>query len=45
MKLDLKLEDGRIGEHPDVIYHVFHTLLFGGLALMFDGYRHTYNFI
>lgn len=45
MKLDLKLEDGRIGEHPEVIYHVFHTLLFGGLALLFDGYRHTCNFI
>lgn len=38
MKVDLKLEDGRIGEHPEVIYHVFHTLLFGGLALLFDGY-------
>lgn len=38
MKTNLRLEDGRIGEQPEVIYHVFHTLLFGGLALLFDGY-------
>lgn len=38
MKTKLRLEDGRIGEKPEVIYHVFHTLLFGGLALLFDGY-------
>lgn len=44
MKLDLKLEDGRIGEHPEVIYHVFHTLLFGGLALLFDGYLDKHIF-
>lgn len=40
MKTNLRLEDGRIGEQPEVIYHVFHTLLFGGLALLFDGYVH-----
>uniref|UniRef100_A0A3B4AFR3 Uncharacterized protein n=1 Tax=Periophthalmus magnuspinnatus TaxID=409849 RepID=A0A3B4AFR3_9GOBI len=33
IKDKLKLEDGQIGEHPEVTYHVFHTLLFGGLAL------------
>lgn len=38
MKSKHTLEDGRIGEHPEVIYHVFHTLLFGALALLFDGY-------
>ncbi|XP_011607158.1 probable C-mannosyltransferase DPY19L4 isoform X3 [Takifugu rubripes] len=43
MKLDLKLEDGRIGEHPEVIYHVFHTLLFGGLALLFDGMKYLWT--
>lgn len=37
MKTDLRLEDGQIGEQPEVTYHVFHTLLFGGLALLFDG--------
>lgn len=40
MKCDLRLKDGRIGEQPAVIYHVFHTLLFGGLALLFDGLVH-----
>ncbi|XP_029022278.1 probable C-mannosyltransferase DPY19L4 isoform X1 [Betta splendens] len=39
MKTNLKLEDGQIGEQPEVVYHVFHTLLFGGLALMFDGLK------
>uniref|UniRef100_A0A8D3DE91 Dpy-19 like 4 n=1 Tax=Scophthalmus maximus TaxID=52904 RepID=A0A8D3DE91_SCOMX len=34
MKTNLRLEDGRIGEQPEVVYHVFHTLLFGGLTLM-----------
>uniref|UniRef100_A0A673AP87 Dpy-19 like 4 n=1 Tax=Sphaeramia orbicularis TaxID=375764 RepID=A0A673AP87_9TELE len=38
MKTKVKLEDGRIGEQPEVVYHVFHTLLFGGLVLVFDGY-------
>lgn len=37
MKTNLRLEDGRIGEQPEIIYHVFHTLSFGGLALLFDG--------
>lgn len=40
MTANLRLEDGRVGEQPEVIYHVFHTLLFGGLALLFDGYVH-----
>lgn len=39
----LKLEDGRIGEHPEVAYHVFHTLLFGGLALLFDGTKYLWT--
>ena len=38
MKTKHALEDGRIGEQPEVIYHVFHTLLFGGLAMLFEGY-------
>lgn len=37
MNTSHRLEDGRIGEQPEVIYHVFHSLLFGGLALLFDG--------
>lgn len=39
----LNLEDGRIGEHPEVTYHVFHTLLFGGLALLFDGTKYLWT--
>lgn len=36
----VQMEDGRIGERPEVIYHVFHTLLFGALAMLFHGYLH-----
>lgn len=43
MKDKLKLEDGRIGEHPEVTYHVFHTLLFGALALLFDGMKYLWT--
>lgn len=43
MKDQLKLEDGRVGEHPEVAYHVFHTLLFGGLALLFDGTKYLWT--
>ncbi|TMS18181.1 putative C-mannosyltransferase DPY19L4 [Larimichthys crocea] len=43
MKTNLRLEDGRIGEQPEVIYHVFHTLLFGGLALLFDGMKYLWT--
>lgn len=43
MKSKHTLEDGRIGEHPEVIYHVFHTLLFGALALLFDGMKYLWT--
>uniref|UniRef100_A0A671YUD1 Dpy-19 like 4 n=1 Tax=Sparus aurata TaxID=8175 RepID=A0A671YUD1_SPAAU len=43
MTTNLRLEDGRIGEQPEVIYHVFHTLLFGGLALLFDGMKYLWT--
>lgn len=33
----LRLEEGRVGERPAVVYHVLHTLLFGFLTLLFDG--------
>ncbi|KAG7501048.1 putative C-mannosyltransferase DPY19L4 [Solea senegalensis] len=39
MKTTHRLDDGRIGEQPEVVYHVFHTLIFGGLTLLFDGLR------
>ncbi|CAG5956345.1 unnamed protein product [Menidia menidia] len=38
-----RLEDGRIGEQPAVAYHVFHSLLFGGLALLFDGMKYLWT--
>lgn len=37
-----RLEDGRIGEQPEVIYHVFHTILFGSLAMVFEGLKHLW---
>ncbi|XP_056154388.1 probable C-mannosyltransferase DPY19L4 isoform X2 [Lampris incognitus] len=43
MKTNLRLEDGRIGEQPEVIYHVFHTLLFGGLAMVFEGMKYLWT--
>ncbi|XP_040045515.2 putative C-mannosyltransferase DPY19L4 [Gasterosteus aculeatus] len=43
MTTNLRLEDGRVGEQPEVIYHVFHTLLFGGLALLFDGMKYLWT--
>ncbi|XP_036371494.1 probable C-mannosyltransferase DPY19L4 [Megalops cyprinoides] len=43
MKSNLKLEDGRIGEQPEVIYHVFHTLLFGLLAMVFEGMKYLWT--
>uniref|UniRef100_A0A3Q0T234 Dpy-19 like 4 n=1 Tax=Amphilophus citrinellus TaxID=61819 RepID=A0A3Q0T234_AMPCI len=37
------LENGRIGEQPEVVYHVFHTMFFGGLALLFDGMKYFWT--
>ncbi|XP_053541729.1 probable C-mannosyltransferase DPY19L4 isoform X3 [Ictalurus punctatus] len=39
----VQMEDGRIGERPEVIYHVFHTLLFGALAMMFQGMKYLWT--
>ncbi|XP_055966868.1 probable C-mannosyltransferase DPY19L4 [Sorex fumeus] len=33
------LEDGRIGERPEIIYHVTHTLLLGSLAMVIEGLK------
>ncbi|XP_040910049.1 probable C-mannosyltransferase DPY19L4 [Toxotes jaculatrix] len=43
MRTNLRLEDAQIGEQPEVIYHVFHTLLFGGLTLVFDGMKYLWT--
>ncbi|KAM8883214.1 putative C-mannosyltransferase DPY19L4 [Synchiropus picturatus] len=39
----VSFEDGRIGEHPEIIYHVFHTLLLGGLTLLFDRVKYLWT--
>jgi hypothetical protein len=36
-KETVTLEDGRIGERPEIIYHVIHTLLLGSLAMLMEG--------
>ncbi|XP_061521649.1 probable C-mannosyltransferase DPY19L4 [Phycodurus eques] len=36
-------EDGHVGERPEVVYHVFHTLIFGGLTLLFDGMKYFWT--
>ncbi|KPP76910.1 hypothetical protein Z043_103709, partial [Scleropages formosus] len=43
IKAKLRLEDGMIGEQPEVIYHVFHTLLFGALAMLFVGMKYLWT--
>ncbi|XP_024154160.1 probable C-mannosyltransferase DPY19L4 isoform X1 [Oryzias melastigma] len=43
MKTSHSLKDGRIGEQPPVIYHVFHSLFFGSLALLFDGMKYLWT--
>ncbi|KAI4889481.1 hypothetical protein NFI96_015241 [Prochilodus magdalenae] len=39
----VRMEDGRIGERPEVIYHVLHTLLFGALAMLFQGTKYLWT--
>ncbi|XP_061903306.1 probable C-mannosyltransferase DPY19L4 isoform X1 [Entelurus aequoreus] len=43
MRSNLKLEDMRVGERPEVVYHVFHTVLFGGLTMLFDGMKYVWT--
>uniref|UniRef100_A0A8B9K2R7 Dpy-19 like 4 n=1 Tax=Astyanax mexicanus TaxID=7994 RepID=A0A8B9K2R7_ASTMX len=43
LKGSVRMEDGRIGERPEVIYHVLHTLLFGALAMMFQGTKYLWT--
>ncbi|PKU32903.1 hypothetical protein llap_16793 [Limosa lapponica baueri] len=37
LKETVKLEDGRIGERPEIVYHVIHTILLGCLAMCLEG--------
>uniref|UniRef100_A0A3B3RN20 Dpy-19 like 4 n=1 Tax=Paramormyrops kingsleyae TaxID=1676925 RepID=A0A3B3RN20_9TELE len=43
LKSSPRLEDGLIGQQPEVVYHVFHTLLFGGLAMLFVGMKYLWT--
>ncbi|OBS66363.1 hypothetical protein A6R68_05097, partial [Neotoma lepida] len=38
-KKTVTLEDGRIGERPEIIYHVIHTLILGSLAMLMEGLK------
>ncbi|XP_042126779.1 putative C-mannosyltransferase DPY19L4 isoform X2 [Peromyscus maniculatus bairdii] len=38
-KETVTLEDGRIGERPEIIYHVIHTLILGSLAMLMEGLK------
>ncbi|CAO2581115.1 Probable C-mannosyltransferase DPY19L4 [Lemmus lemmus] len=38
-KAVVTLEDGRIGERPEIIYHVLHTLILGSLAMLMEGLK------
>ncbi|XP_066480053.1 probable C-mannosyltransferase DPY19L4 isoform X3 [Tiliqua scincoides] len=37
------LECGRIGERPEVVYHVFHTISLGLLAMMMEGMKYLWT--
>lgn len=37
LKKAVTLEDGRIGERPEIIYHMIHTILLGSLAMVIEG--------
>ncbi|XP_072324158.1 probable C-mannosyltransferase DPY19L4 isoform X3 [Scyliorhinus torazame] len=42
-KSDGLLENMVIGERPEVVYHMFHMVLFGSLALMFQGLKYLWT--
>ncbi|XP_004474759.1 probable C-mannosyltransferase DPY19L4 isoform X3 [Dasypus novemcinctus] len=43
MKETVKLEDGQIGERPEIIYHVIHTILLGSLAMVIEGLKYLWT--
>ncbi|KAM4688081.1 putative C-mannosyltransferase DPY19L4 [Discoglossus pictus] len=43
MSSDIKVEEGRIGERPEVIYHVVQTILLGILAMTFEGMKYLWT--
>ncbi|XP_043922474.1 probable C-mannosyltransferase DPY19L4 isoform X2 [Protopterus annectens] len=42
-KITSSQEDRTIGENPEVIYHVLHTVLFGLLTMMFEGLKYIWT--
>ncbi|XP_062044218.1 probable C-mannosyltransferase DPY19L4 isoform X3 [Lepus europaeus] len=43
VKESIALEDGRIGERPEVIYHIIHTVLLGSLAMVIEGLKYIWT--
>ncbi|XP_019487565.1 PREDICTED: probable C-mannosyltransferase DPY19L4 isoform X2 [Hipposideros armiger] len=43
LKETVTLEDGRIGERPEIIYHVIHTILLGSLAMVLEGLKYLWT--
>nr|XP_003479920.1 probable C-mannosyltransferase DPY19L4 [Cavia porcellus] len=43
LKETVTLEDGRIGERPEIIYHVIHTILLGSLAMVLEGLKYIWT--
>ncbi|XP_068020445.1 probable C-mannosyltransferase DPY19L4 isoform X3 [Melanerpes formicivorus] len=43
LKETVKLEDGRIGERPEIVYHVIHTVLLGCLAMCLEGMKYLWT--
>ncbi|XP_031802862.1 probable C-mannosyltransferase DPY19L4 isoform X2 [Sarcophilus harrisii] len=43
LKEIVTLEDGRIGERPEIVYHVIHTILLGSLAMVLEGMKYLWT--
>ncbi|XP_074843027.1 putative C-mannosyltransferase DPY19L4 isoform X3 [Carettochelys insculpta] len=43
LKENTTLDDGRIGERPEVAYHVIHTMLMGSLAMMLESMKYLWT--
>ncbi|XP_030409369.1 probable C-mannosyltransferase DPY19L4 isoform X3 [Gopherus evgoodei] len=43
LKEKITLDDGRIGERPEIAYHVIHTMLMGSLAMMLEGIKYLWT--
>nr|XP_019568917.1 PREDICTED: probable C-mannosyltransferase DPY19L4 isoform X3 [Rhinolophus sinicus] len=43
LKKTVTLEDGQIGERPEIIYHVIHTILLGSLAMVIEGLKYLWT--